>query len=91
MLHFNTLQAREATFVDATNPPSPSSVPNGPPLAERQPFRRVELLLIFGFWTLIALLTAANVLIDPRGRSPMTVFAAPRLRWPSLPRISGRC
>ena len=51
--------------MDATNLPSPSSEPGGPP--ERLPFRRVDLLLIFGFWTLIALLTAANALMDPRG------------------------
>src|SRR5687767_14256194 len=35
---------------------------------ERLPLRRAELLLIFGFWTLIAILTAANFLLDPRGR-----------------------
>lgn len=62
--------------MDATNPPSPSSVPNGPPTAEPLAFRRVDLLLIFAFWTLIALLTAANALLDPRGRSPVTVFTA---------------
>jgi two-component system, LytTR family, sensor kinase len=61
-------------LVDATNPSSPSSVSGGPPTAEHLAFRRVDLLLIFGFWTLIALLTAANVLIDPRGRNPLTVF-----------------
>ena len=55
--------------MDATNPPSPSSVSNGPPTAEPLAFRRVDMLLIFGFWTLIALLTAANALLDPRGRS----------------------
>ncbi len=61
--------------MDATNPPSPSSVTNGPPTAEPLAFRRVDMLLIFGFWTLIALLTAANTLLDPRGRSLFT--AAP--------------
>ena len=35
---------------------------------ERVPLRRADLLLIFAFWTLIALLTSANYLIDPRGR-----------------------
>jgi two-component sensor histidine kinase len=35
---------------------------------ERLPLRRAEVLLIFGFWTLIAILTAANSLLDPRGR-----------------------
>jgi two-component system LytT family sensor kinase len=61
--------------VDATNLPSPSSEPGGPP--ERLPFRRVDLLLIFGFWTLIALLTAANALMDPRG--PGSEFDGARL------------
>jgi two-component sensor histidine kinase len=32
------------------------------------PLRRVELLLIFAFWTFMAVLTAANGLLDPRGR-----------------------
>jgi two-component system, LytTR family, sensor kinase len=35
---------------------------------ERAPLRRAELLLIFGFWTLIAILTSANAFLDPRGR-----------------------
>jgi signal transduction histidine kinase len=38
------------------------------PPHERVPLRRTDLLLIFAFWTLIALLTSANYLIDPRGR-----------------------
>ena len=61
--------------MDATNSPSPSSVPGGSPTVERLTFRRVDLLLIFGFWTLIALLTAANALLDPRGRNPLTVLS----------------
>jgi two-component system LytT family sensor kinase len=35
---------------------------------ERAPLRRAELLLIFGFWTLIGILTFANAFLDPRGR-----------------------
>ena len=54
--------------------PSPGSVSGAALPRERQVFRRIDLLLIFGFWTLIALLTAANALLDPRGRSPLTAF-----------------
>ena len=42
---------------------------------ERFPIRRAELVLIFGFWTLIAALTAANMLLDPRGRGPSVVMS----------------
>lgn len=35
---------------------------------ERAPLRRAELLLVFGFWTLIAILTSANAFLDPKGR-----------------------
>jgi two-component system, LytTR family, sensor kinase len=35
---------------------------------ERAPLSRIELLLIFGFWTLIAFLTVANTFLDIRGR-----------------------
>lgn len=38
---------------------------------ERAPLRRSELLVIFGFWTLIGLLTVANTIVDPRGRSSL--------------------
>ena len=37
---------------------------------ERAPLTRTELALIFGFWTLIAVLTSANSLIEPRARGP---------------------
>lgn len=40
------------------------------------PLRRAELLLIVGFWTFLALLTAANAVLDPRGRDPQ-----PRVAW----------
>jgi two-component system, LytTR family, sensor kinase len=36
--------------------------------SDRFPLRRSDLLLIFGFWTFMALLTSANSLIDPRAR-----------------------
>jgi two-component system LytT family sensor kinase len=36
--------------------------------SDRIPLRRSDLLLIFGFWTFMALLTSANSLIDPRAR-----------------------
>ncbi len=42
--------------------------------AERVPLRRIDVLLILGFWTFVALLTAANALIDPRGRGLQPVF-----------------
>jgi two-component system LytT family sensor kinase len=35
---------------------------------ERAALTRPEVLLIFGFWTLIAILSSANVFLDPRGR-----------------------
>jgi len=34
---------------------------------ERAPLSRTELLLILGFWTLIAVLTSGNYLLEPRG------------------------
>jgi sensor histidine kinase YesM len=61
--------------VDATSPSSPAPAPAPTPSDELLAFRRVDLLLIFGFWTFIALLTAANALLDPRGRSVLTWFA----------------
>ncbi|HKE44952.1 MAG TPA: histidine kinase [Steroidobacteraceae bacterium] len=60
--------------MDATSPTPPGSAPSARAPGERLAFRRAELLLIFGFWTVIALLTAANALLDPRGRSPLTAF-----------------
>ncbi|MFN2398183.1 MAG: sensor histidine kinase [Gemmatimonadaceae bacterium] len=39
-------------------------------LSDGTSIRRVELLLIFAFWTFLALLTAANGLLDSRGRGP---------------------
>jgi len=40
------------------------------------PLRRAELLLILGFWTLMALLTAANGILDPRARGLSPVIAS---------------
>ena len=37
---------------------------------ERAPLTRTELALILGFWTLIAVLTSANTLIEPRAPNP---------------------
>jgi two-component system, LytTR family, sensor kinase len=37
---------------------------------ERAPFTRTELLLVLGFWTLIAVLTSANSLLEPRTAHP---------------------
>lgn len=59
----------------------PSSAANAAVAAkpERFPIRRAELVLIFGFWTLIAALTAANMLLDPRGRGPSVVMSGSSL------------
>jgi hypothetical protein len=54
-----------------------SSLPLPRPSAESSsrpvPLKAIEYLLIFGFWTLIALLSTANALFDPlvRGPSPL--------------------
>jgi two-component system LytT family sensor kinase len=58
-------------------PPLPPS-PVGEGYAERAPLSRTELLLILGFWTLIAVLTSANSLLEPRARGlwqPIVPFA----------------
>ena len=59
---------RGVTFVDGTTAPAPNPGASPDVRSERVPLRRVELLVIFAFWTFIALLTAANGLLDPRGR-----------------------
>jgi two-component system, LytTR family, sensor kinase len=56
------------------------------------PLRRSELLGIFAFWTFLALLTAANGLLDPRGRglqplvagAPVTLAFVESYLWASL-------
>jgi len=51
------------------------SVPSGNlESSDRVPLRRVDLLLILGFWTFIAVLTAVNGLSDPRGRGLQPVL-----------------
>ena len=55
--------------MNATGLSSPDLAPTPMPPDERLAFRRVDLLLIFAFWTFIALLTAANALLDPLGRT----------------------
>jgi signal transduction histidine kinase len=37
------------------------------------PLRRSELLLVVAFWTFLAVLTAANGILDPRGRGPQPI------------------
>ena len=54
--------------------PSAPSVPD--PQSEHVPLRRFELLLIFMFWTFLAVLTAANELLDPRGRRLQPAFTS---------------
>jgi signal transduction histidine kinase len=39
------------------------------------PLRRAELGIIFAFWTFLAILTAANAVLDPRGRGAVPQFA----------------
>ena len=49
-----------------------------PQRAEHTPLGRSELLLIFAFWTFMAVLSAANGLLDPRDRVfQSTIAAAP--------------
>jgi signal transduction histidine kinase len=56
------------------------------------PLRRSELLGIFAFWTFLALLTAANGLLDPRGRglqpllttAPITLAFVESYLWAAL-------
>ena len=48
-------------------------------VAPHVPLRRTELLLIFAFWSFLALLTAANTVLDPRGRDPQ-----PHVEWASV-------
>ena len=44
--------------------------------AEPAPLRRVELIAIVAFWTFLAVLTAANAMLDPRGRGPLKPVAS---------------
>jgi two-component sensor histidine kinase len=48
------------------------------PASDRVSLRRNDVLMILGFWAFIAVLTAVNGLIDPRGRGLQPV-------WPSAP------
>ena len=42
---------------------------------EPTPLRRAELIAIVAFWTFLAALTAANAMLDPRGRGPLKPVA----------------
>jgi two-component sensor histidine kinase len=48
------------------------------PASDRVSLRREDVLLILGFWAFIAVLSAVNGLLDPRGRGLQPV-------WPSAP------
>jgi hypothetical protein len=48
----------------------------GPAPAEPAPLRRAELIAIVAFWTFLAVLTAANAMLDPRGRGPLKPVAS---------------
>jgi two-component system LytT family sensor kinase len=60
--------------------------------ADHIPLRRSELLGIFAFWTFLALLTAANGVLDPRGRgfqplvagAPVTLAFVESYLWAAL-------
>jgi signal transduction histidine kinase len=67
-----------------------TSHPNGQ--VDHVPLRRSELLGIFAFWTFLAILTAANGLLDPRGRglqplvagAPVTLAFVESYLWAAL-------
>jgi two-component sensor histidine kinase len=44
--------------------------------AEPTPLSRAELIAILAFWTFLAVLTAANAMLDPRGRGPLKPVAS---------------
>jgi len=45
-------------------------------LADPTPLRRAEVIAIVVFWTFLAVLTAANAMLDPRGRGPLKPVAS---------------
>jgi signal transduction histidine kinase len=47
-----------------------------PAPAEPAPLRRAEVIAIVAFWTFLAVLTAANAMLDPRGRGPLKPVAS---------------
>ena len=59
-----------------------ASLPLSDPLAPSErgsisfPLQRTELLLIFAFWTVLAVLNAASRLLDPRGPAFQQPFPA---------------
>ncbi len=57
---------------------SPALEPATDPYAEHLPLRGREYVLIAAFWTLLAVVTIANRLLDPRGGGPqLTISSAP--------------
>lgn len=54
--------------VNAASPSIAQPAVGVDPHPERAPLRRAELLLIFGFWTLLGVMTSANAFLDPKGR-----------------------
>ncbi|HYC32290.1 MAG TPA: histidine kinase [Gemmatimonadales bacterium] len=56
-------------------PPHPGDRP-AIPSSEPTPLRRAELIAILAFWTFLAVLTAANAMLDPRGRGPLKPVAS---------------
>src|SRR5688572_32688533 len=56
------------------------------------PLRRSELLIVFAFWTFLALLSAANAVLDPRARGlesalssgPVALAFAESYLWAAL-------
>lgn len=47
-----------------------------PATPEPTPLQRAELIAIVAFWTFLAVLTAANAMLDPRGRGPLKPVAS---------------
>jgi signal transduction histidine kinase len=88
--------ARDSTFASRFAWPvcfgvsDPTDRPDG--RADHIPLRHSELLGIFAFWTFLALLTAANGLLDPRGRglqplvagAPVTLAFVESYLWAAL-------
>ena len=56
--------------------PQNAEDPLAPGTADPAPLRRAELIAIVAFWTFLAVLTAANAMLDPRGRGPLKPVAS---------------
>src|SRR5690349_11853875 len=84
---------RYASFVATASLPLSDSVVTGERRRIGLPLQRTELLLIFAFWTVLAVLNAASRLLDPRGpalqqpfppSTPITLAFAEYYLWAVL-------